>query len=196
MTRHSISKQLRFEVFKRDRFTCQYCGATAPDVLLEVDHINPVSKGGTNNIMNLVTACRNCNRGKTDKELSDDSAVKIQKQQLDVIQERRQQLELMLKWRDEIIREEEIFVDRINEIFVSETGYDLYEVCGEQCRQSVKRLIKRFGFIDVADAAEIAIAKYYNSRYSHTMIYALDKIGGICYNRKKARDEQNVSNKG
>ena len=40
-----ISKALRFEVFKRDSFTCQYCGRSAPEVVLEVDHIVPVSKG-------------------------------------------------------------------------------------------------------------------------------------------------------
>lgn len=41
-----ISKKLRFEVFKRDCFTCQYCGEKAPNVKLEVDHIKPVSNYG------------------------------------------------------------------------------------------------------------------------------------------------------
>mgnify|MGYP003405974009 CR=1 FL=1 len=50
--RKTISKKIRFEVFKRDNFTCQYCGRMAPDVVLEVDHINPVSKGGDNDISN------------------------------------------------------------------------------------------------------------------------------------------------
>ena len=36
--RKPLSKKIRFEVFKRDAFTCQYCGQMAPDVLLEVDH--------------------------------------------------------------------------------------------------------------------------------------------------------------
>ena len=44
--RKPISKKLRFEIFKRDKFTCQYCGKMAPDVVLEVDHIKPVCKGG------------------------------------------------------------------------------------------------------------------------------------------------------
>lgn len=44
--REPLSKGIRFEVFKRDNFTCQYCGAKAPDVILEVDHINPVKLGG------------------------------------------------------------------------------------------------------------------------------------------------------
>jgi len=43
-----IPKRTRFEVLKRDRFRCQYCGASAPDALLHVDHIVPVAKGGDN----------------------------------------------------------------------------------------------------------------------------------------------------
>lgn len=35
-TRKAISKRTRFEVFKRDNFTCQYCGKSAPNVLLDV----------------------------------------------------------------------------------------------------------------------------------------------------------------
>ena len=55
--RKNLSKSVRFEVFKRDSFKCQYCGKSAPDVVLEVDHIIPVSKGGDNDISNLITAC-------------------------------------------------------------------------------------------------------------------------------------------
>jgi 5-methylcytosine-specific restriction endonuclease McrA len=64
MARTPISKTLRFSVFKRDSFTCQYCGKMAPDVILEVDHINPVSKNGSGDILNLITSCYDCNRGK------------------------------------------------------------------------------------------------------------------------------------
>ena len=46
--RKSLTKKVRFEVFKRDSFTCQYCGRTAPSVILEVDHIKPVCDGGQN----------------------------------------------------------------------------------------------------------------------------------------------------
>jgi predicted chitinase len=47
-TRQPLSKRIRFEVFKRDSFKCQYCGAVAPDVLLNVDHVRPVAGGGGN----------------------------------------------------------------------------------------------------------------------------------------------------
>lgn len=60
----AVSKTLRFEVFKRDLFTCQYCGKTPPAVVLELDHIHPRSKGGKDTEENLNTACFDCNRGK------------------------------------------------------------------------------------------------------------------------------------
>jgi 5-methylcytosine-specific restriction endonuclease McrA len=40
----AISRKIRFEIFKRDSFKCQYCGRSAPEIVLNVDHINPVSK--------------------------------------------------------------------------------------------------------------------------------------------------------
>ena len=67
--RKGLSKGKRFEIFKRDGFTCQYCGKQPPDVILEIDHINPVSHGGDNDDMNLITACADCNRGKAAKVL-------------------------------------------------------------------------------------------------------------------------------
>jgi len=65
--RETIGQKLRFEVFKRDGFTCQYCGGHPPLVSLEVDHVDPVAKGGTNAIDNLITSCEECNRGKGDR---------------------------------------------------------------------------------------------------------------------------------
>ncbi len=53
------------EVFKRDNYTCQYCGEVGGK--LEADHIIPFSKGGSDDIINLLTSCRKCNRQKKDK---------------------------------------------------------------------------------------------------------------------------------
>ena len=68
--REGISSRTRFEVFKRDGFKCQYCGRAAPSVALVVDHVEPVSSGGKNNRDNLISACVDCNAGKSDKPLS------------------------------------------------------------------------------------------------------------------------------
>ena len=50
----SLTKKIRFEVFKRDGFQCGYCGNTPPKVVLEVDHIEPISKGGKDDMNNLL----------------------------------------------------------------------------------------------------------------------------------------------
>lgn len=68
--RKAIGKSLRFDVFTRDGYTCRYCGRQSDTVILHVDHVIPVSKGGTNDPENLVTACADCNMGKSNKNPS------------------------------------------------------------------------------------------------------------------------------
>lgn len=68
--RRALSKRLRFEVFKRDKFTCQYCGRRPPEITLHIDHVVPVAAGGTNDLLNLLSACAACNLGKSDRHLS------------------------------------------------------------------------------------------------------------------------------
>lgn len=62
--RPTLSKMVRFAVFKRDLFVCQYCGRHPPEVVLEIDHIIPVASGGSDKEHNLLTSCFDCNRGK------------------------------------------------------------------------------------------------------------------------------------
>lgn len=61
----AVSRRLRFEILARDGHTCRYCGAAAPDVKLTVDHVIPVALGGGDEPNNLVTACADCNSGKS-----------------------------------------------------------------------------------------------------------------------------------
>lgn len=67
---HRIGKhkrlKLRFEILKRFNFTCQYCGRKAPDVILHIDHIIPLSATGKNENKNLTVSCSECNMGKSD----------------------------------------------------------------------------------------------------------------------------------
>lgn len=60
----AVSKRTRYEVLRRDNHTCRYCGASAPDAKLTVDHVTPTALGGSDSPDNLVTACRDCNYGK------------------------------------------------------------------------------------------------------------------------------------
>lgn len=67
--RKYLNDSMRYDVLKRDRFTCQKCGATAKDgAKLHVDHIIPVSKGGQTTMSNLQTLCERCNIGKSNKD--------------------------------------------------------------------------------------------------------------------------------
>lgn len=61
----TVSRALRYQILRRDGFTCRYCGGRAPDVALRVDHVIPVALGGSDQPTNLTTACQDCNSGKS-----------------------------------------------------------------------------------------------------------------------------------
>ena len=169
--RKSIPKKVRFEVLKRDKFTCQYCGRQAPDVVLNIDHITPVSKGGTNDITNLITSCWDCNSGKSNRELSDDTTIKKQKAQLDLLQERREQLEMMRDWQMQLTDETLSGATIVSDIMEKMTGHTLTKAG----IKSLNKIIGQFGIATVCDAARTAFLKY------DPPSVALEKIGGICY---------------
>lgn len=71
-----MTKKLREFIKKRDNYTCCICGNsthTEPNLLLEIDHIVPVSKGGVTEEKNLQTLCWKCNRSKSSKILADNT---------------------------------------------------------------------------------------------------------------------------
>lgn len=68
--RGTIAVGLRFRVFVRDGFRCRYCGISVDEgAILHVDHVVPQSRGGDTTLENLVTACIDCNLGKSDSTL-------------------------------------------------------------------------------------------------------------------------------
>jgi hypothetical protein len=155
--RKPLTKSVRFEVFKRDKFTCQYCGSKAPDVVLHVDHIHPVADGGGNDVLNLVTSCAGCNGGKGAKPLSDDSAVSRQRDQLAMLEERRQQIEMMVQWRQELAAQGDALVEAVAQAWTEAMpGSELNEVG----RAKVAGMIKKSGFSVVMDAIESMHHKY------------------------------------
>jgi diadenosine tetraphosphate (Ap4A) HIT family hydrolase/5-methylcytosine-specific restriction endonuclease McrA len=66
-----VSGTLRYEVLKRAKFRCELCGVSADVRALEVDHITPRSKGGTDEIENLQALCYICNSMKRDRDNTD-----------------------------------------------------------------------------------------------------------------------------
>lgn len=182
--RKAISKKVRFEVFKRDGFKCQYCGQAAPEVILEVDHINPVSKGGGNDLMNLITSCKPCNAGKSDRELSDDSVIQKQRAMLDELNERREQLEMMLQWRDGMkdIGEQSLkaFISEWESVAI---GFHL----NENGEKTAKTLLRKFPLKVLLEAIEIAGERYIKigkdgNATEASVDMAWSKVGGIARN--------------
>jgi hypothetical protein len=58
----AVSKRTRYEVLRRDNFTCRYCRSSEGEMV--VDHVTPIALGGSDDPSNLVAACRDCNAGK------------------------------------------------------------------------------------------------------------------------------------
>lgn len=185
--RTTITKKMRFEVFKRDSFACQYCGMSAPEVILEVDHINPVNNGGETTLINLVTSCRDCNRGKGKRKLSDKSEIEKQKKQLEEINEKRKQLEMMLKWKEELNK----FDDEQLAIFEKKVREDISISLSDYGKNFTKKLIKKYGLIEVLDVLDIAISQYFDTNnrdesFSTLMHY----IPRICCTREKQKNDK------
>lgn len=151
-----VSKKARFEVFKRDKFTCQYCGAKAPDVLLQADHIKPVAEGGLSDILNLITSCASCNSGKGARSLGDASSLDFQRKQLEDLQERREQIEMMLSWREELTKFNDDIVDIVGRQMVARTGLGP----NESGRADIRRWLKRISLEDLLSAAERSFEVY------------------------------------
>ena len=62
--RGGIPKRLRREIYKRDSYTCQYCGTKVEDGSATIDHVVPLALGGLDETINYVTCCQACNERK------------------------------------------------------------------------------------------------------------------------------------
>lgn len=182
--RKALTKKIRFEVFKRDSFTCQYCGESAPDVILQVDHIVPVKEGGDNSILNLVTSCIDCNQGKGATRLSDGTAVKKAKKQADKLQQQLEQIQMMADWQKGLVEATDAQVDIIEEQFLRGTGRSLTD----NGKATVRKHLRKFGLSEILEAIEIARDQYFKSGTGGIGFTgvgeAFSKLGGICWNRK------------
>ena len=182
MTRQAISKKLRFEIFKRDSFSCQYCGSSAPEVLLHVDHLKPLAEGGENDILNLITSCESCNLGKGKHPLSDHTTMEKQKKQLQELNERRAQLEMMVDWKEELFSLKDEAADRVAKFWSNNIvpGFSLNEVG----LQELKKTLRKFSVDEVLDAMQTAADQYLEFKdgtaTAESVNKACSKVSGIC----------------
>lgn len=141
--RKPISKRMRFDVLKRDHFTCQYCGGKSPEKILHIDHIKPVSKGGKNTMLNLVTSCIDCNLGKSNKLLSDDSAVIKQQKETELLAEKKTQIELMIKWQESLNNADEKLYSSVEKLVNS---YLVDRSVNENGMMKIRKAVKKNGY--------------------------------------------------
>lgn len=188
--RTAIPKKTRFEVFKRDSFTCQYCGSKSPDVVLVVDHIDPVARGGKNQILNLVTSCDGCNSGKGATPLSDQAALAKQRAQLDALQERREQLRLMMEWQRGLIDIEKVATVELGKLWKELVPGWYFNDAG---LVGLHKLVKRHGVAEVAAAMRESVTSYLefqdNKPTADSVQKASEYIGRIIRFKQSAKDK-------
>jgi HNH endonuclease len=181
--RKTLSKKTRFEVFKRDSFKCQYCGASSPEAVLVVDHIDPISKDGADEMFNYITSCQPCNAGKSDRKLDDQSTLARQKAQLDELNARREQLEMLMNWRSGIKDIKETQADVLCEAWKSAApGY----VLNETGKKTLRGYMRKFSMEQILDAFEVVGDKYVKTGVdgvtdAASVNLAWSKVGGVLH---------------
>jgi hypothetical protein len=178
--RIGISTRKRFEVFKRDGFTCLYCGAHPPSVILHCDHIVPVAEGGGNEMDNLTTACERCNLGKSSVPLTVVPMSLAEKAA--IVKEREAQLKAYTK----ILRAAK---DRIIE--------DSWEVATPFCEAyrkesirkdwfaSINRFVELLGVMEVIDAMSVALSRKSHRGQQECFVY----FCGICWRKVRGGND-------
>ena len=179
--RKNVPNKLRFEVFKRDSFTCQYCGQSAPNVVLEVDHLLPVSKGGDNDILNLITSCWTCNNGKSNILLTDNTMLEKQKAQLDELNEKRLQLEMMIEWRESLNNLDDDIAQKIADYFGGQANCDV----NETGLKKIKQWTKKFTYQQILEAVELSVNQYVKKGTNDETNKAFDMVPRICAAKKR-----------
>jgi HNH endonuclease len=176
--RKQLSKKTRFEIFKRDIFTCQYCGAHPPGVILHVDHIKPVADGGTNVIDNLVTACEPCNAGKGARLLS--AVPQTLAEKAKAIAEREEQLRGYQAILEDRLERQEDELWRVADVI--ETG-SAESGMRRDWTASIRRFNERLGVHETLEAANMARGRH---PYGGKRMFLY--FCGICWNRIREKE--------
>ena len=145
-----MTKRLRFLIFERDDFTCQYCGRKPPEVILEIDHKIPRDQKGKDEEPNLITSCRDCNRGKRNYLV-----VKPSKEVIILEEEREKQRKAL----ERFYKKEKTRINReiklIKNYWDTSTSYSF----SEHGEKSIEKFLKTFLVEEIKKAISIATIK-------------------------------------
>lgn len=149
----AIGRAKRFAIFERDRFTCGYCGRRPPEVVLEVDHMFPICEGGGDDPENLITACFDCNRGKSKKVLAvrpfaDEQSVEMRRERID-----------QMRAMAELAEQERLLIEETNErlaCYWFEIRGDNKHMLGDERRSNLRTFQRLMKADDIFKAMDIA----------------------------------------
>lgn len=175
----AISKKIRFEVFKRDGFKCGYCGKSPPTVILEIDHIDPKSKGGKDDINNLLTSCFDCNRGKTNTPLN--RITPQLSENLEILKEKEDQLK---EYRNFVRRVEQRVgkdIDDINQIYID--AFPGWQLSDTFKNVSIRRFLTLLPKHVIEESLHYSISKIQDKDN------AVKYFCGVCWRKIKGTDK-------
>jgi hypothetical protein len=175
----SISKKIRFEVFKRDGFRCAYCGRTPPEVVLEIDHVDPKFNKGSDSIDNLLSSCFDCNRGK--KHIPLDKIPSTLSENIAVIREREEQIGEHRKLLDSIERRIKKDIREVCKVF--NDSFPKYTLNTRFRLVSIRKFLKHLPKNEVVDAMRQATMKRHDDRDAAAKYFC-----GICWQKIKGDD--------
>ena len=185
-----VSRGLRFEVLKRDDFTCRYCGKKSPEAILEVDHVIPRSKKGADDPENLVTACYECNRGKGVSLLHTGLRHKDIRQETALLADREMRLAQYNQLRTKIRQRQATQTELLKRYFTEQ--FSRPQQAQEAFPEPItRRALKMMGYVDMMDWIDYAIAKTArDSRHDCHTVAAAKYLSGILRNKlKNTRDK-------
>lgn len=192
MANEKVSAKLRFDIFKRDDFTCQYCGKKSPEVILEVDHIIPVSQGGTCITENLTTACYQCNRGKGAGLLDSILKDKDIREETILLAEREMQLKEYNAVLEQVRERESGELDILHDHFV-EKFRQKYGASKEfdRAMPTIRTALKIMSYVEIMNLIDYAVERtQYDTRGDSYSNAAAKYLCGIL--RNKLKDHNNV----
>jgi hypothetical protein len=180
--RKPVSTRTRFEIFKRDGFKCLYCGKSPPATILHVDHVLPVVEGGSNEPANLVTACQDCNLGKSDVLLSQKPASLKHTERVE--RERFAQLKAYNAWLSEKRQQQNHWLRQISDFWVALDGEDPRRCrIGRDRELMVTRFLSFLPSEEIIDALSVTYGKtWIRKDFDRTRYFA-----GVCWKKIKER---------
>lgn len=126
-------------------------------------------------MLNLITSCFDCNRGKGKKKISDKSIIHAQIDQLTELNERRSQIEMLLDWKNGLLEIDNDVAKKIGDYFEDLTGFSV----SEKGIRTLKAIIKKYGHDNCINGMERSVDVYFKND-TESAEFCFRKIGAIC----------------